>query len=52
MTSNVVLVAEDEPLVLLDVEISLAKAGFEVVSAKNGSQALAALTPNQHASRR
>jgi two-component system OmpR family response regulator len=42
MNSNVVLVAEDEALVLLDIEVSLVEAGFEVVSARNGTQALSA----------
>jgi two-component system OmpR family response regulator len=42
MNPNVVLVVEDEALVLLDTETSLAEAGFEVVAVKNAPQALTA----------
>jgi two-component system OmpR family response regulator len=40
MDKRVVLIAEDEPLVLLDIEDALEAAGFEVVSAINGTEAL------------
>jgi DNA-binding NtrC family response regulator len=36
------IVTEDEALVLLDIEVSLVEAGFEVISARNGTQALSA----------
>jgi two-component system OmpR family response regulator len=42
MNSNVVLVVEDEALVLLDIEGSLVEAGCEVISMRNGTQALSA----------
>ena len=37
-----ILVVEDEPLILLDVETALQEAGFEVVAAKDASEAIAA----------
>jgi DNA-binding NtrC family response regulator len=40
--SNVILVVEDEALVLLELEDSLAAAGFEVAPARNAIQALSA----------
>jgi two-component system OmpR family response regulator len=42
MDLTVVLVVEDEPLVLLDLEGSLVAAGFEVATASNATQALSA----------
>ncbi|WP_246506646.1 response regulator [Mesorhizobium silamurunense] len=42
MESNVVLAVEDEALVLIELEDSLAAAGFEVVTARNAVQALSA----------
>lgn len=40
MTPPMVLVVEDEPLILIDVETALEDAGFEVVTAANAAQAL------------
>ena len=37
-----ILVVEDEPLILLDVETALQEAGFEVVTAHNAAEAIAA----------
>ena len=37
-----VLVVEDEPLILLDVETALQEAGFEVIAVNDAEQALAA----------
>ena len=42
MSVAAVLVVEDEPLILLDVETALQEAGFEVVAAQNAAQAIAA----------
>ena len=42
MSVSAVLVVEDEPLILLDVETALQEAGFEVVAVKDAEQALAA----------
>lgn len=42
MDVGAVLVVEDEPLILLDVETALQEAGFEVVAVANAAQALAA----------
>ena len=42
MSVTAVLVVEDEPLILLDVETALQEAGFEVVAVKDAEQALAA----------
>lgn len=42
MSSTVVLVVEDESIIVLDVEHSLVAAGFEVVPAVNGANAIAA----------
>ncbi len=42
MSVSAVLVVEDEPLILLDVETALQEAGFEVVAANDAEQALAA----------
>ena len=42
MSGAAVLVVEDEPLILLDVETALQEAGFEVVAAQNAAQAIAA----------
>jgi DNA-binding response OmpR family regulator len=39
MTPPMVLVVEDEPLILIDVETALEEAGFEVVTAANAAQA-------------
>ena len=39
MTPPMVLVVEDEPLILIDVEAALEEAGFEVVTAANAAQA-------------
>jgi CheY-like chemotaxis protein len=44
MDKRVVLIAEDEPLVLLDIEDALGAAGFEVVSAINGTEPYRFLT--------
>lgn len=46
MMVTTVLVVEDEPLILLDVETALQEAGFEVVGAANAMQALAAFEAN------
>jgi two-component system OmpR family response regulator len=40
MSAHVILLVEDEALILLDVETDLVEAGFEVVSAKNVTEAL------------
>jgi hypothetical protein len=45
------IVTEDEALVLLDIEVSLVEAGFEVISGM-ALRRSRLLTPNQHASRR
>ena len=37
-----ILVVEDEPLILLDVETALQESGFEVVTAHNAAEAIAA----------
>lgn len=37
-----ILIVEDEPLILLDVETGLQEAGFEVVAAHNAAEAIAA----------
>ncbi|ARP64353.1 response regulator [Mesorhizobium sp. WSM1497] len=42
MLVGVVLVVEDEPLILLDVETALQEAGFEVVAATSAEEAIAA----------
>lgn len=42
MSVGAVLVVEDEPLILLDVETGLQEAGFEVVTAQNAAEAIAA----------
>lgn len=42
MMVGMVLVVEDEPLILLDVETALHEAGFEVVAVTDAVQALAA----------
>lgn len=42
MMVGTVLVVEDEPLILLDVETALQEAGFEVVAVTDAAQALAA----------
>ncbi len=42
MKSRVVLVIEDEPLILLDIEATLIEEGFEVITANNGSGAIKA----------
>ena len=42
MSVAAVLVVEDEPLILLDVETALQEAGFEVVAAHNAAEAIAA----------
>ena len=42
MMVGTVLVVEDEPLILLDVETALHEAGFEVVAVTDAVQALAA----------
>ncbi|TPJ49591.1 response regulator [Mesorhizobium sp. B2-6-4] len=42
MTSGAVLVAEDESIILLDVEHSLVEAGFEVMAVYSGNDAIAA----------
>jgi DNA-binding response OmpR family regulator len=43
MTPTLLLLAEDEALILVDVRDSLKDAGFEVVAAHNGKQAIAEL---------
>lgn len=42
MYVGAVLVVEDEPLILLDLESALEEAGFEVASAPDAAQAIAA----------
>ncbi len=42
MTSRVVLLIEDDPLILMDVEAALVDEGFEVVTANNGMRAMKA----------
>src|SRR4051812_27931449 len=42
MMVGAILVVEDEPLILLDVEMGLQEAGFEVVAAPNAAMAIAA----------
>lgn len=42
MDEIAVLVVEDEPLILLDVQAALTEAGFEVVSANDAAKAIAA----------
>jgi len=42
MMVGTVLVVEDEPLILLDVETALHEAGFEVMAVTDAVQALAA----------
>ncbi|CAN7310574.1 response regulator [Mesorhizobium caraganae] len=42
MMVGAILVVEDEPLILLDVETALQEAGFEVVTAHNAAEAIAA----------
>ncbi|MFN4011588.1 MAG: response regulator [Pannonibacter sp.] len=39
MTPPMVLLIEDEPLILIDVETALEEAGFDVVTAANAAQA-------------
>jgi DNA-binding response OmpR family regulator len=43
MTPTVLLLVEDEALILVDVKDGLTDAGFEIVSAHDGTQALAEL---------
>jgi DNA-binding response OmpR family regulator len=43
MTPTILLLVEDEALILVDVEDGLTDAGFELVAAHDGNQALAAL---------
>ncbi|MDP3406684.1 response regulator [Bosea sp. (in: a-proteobacteria)] len=40
MTPPLVLLIEDEPLILMDVEVALQDAGFEVVTAGNAAKAI------------
>ncbi|TPM21594.1 response regulator [Mesorhizobium sp. B2-3-5] len=40
MTTNAVLVVEDEPLIQLDLETALVEAGFDVVTANSAAQAI------------
>ena len=42
MMVGAILVVEDEPLILLDLETALQEAGFEVVTAHNAAEAIAA----------
>ena len=42
MMVGAILVVEDEPLILLDVETALQESGFEVVTAHNAAEAIAA----------
>ena len=42
MMVGAILVVEDEPLILLDVETALQESGFEVVTALNAAKAVAA----------
>ncbi len=42
MKSRVILVVEDEALILMDIENALIEAGFEVITANNGSRAIKA----------
>lgn len=42
MYVGAVLVVEDEPLILLDLETTLEEAGFEVASARDAAEAIAA----------
>ena len=42
MSDSVVLIVEDEPMILLDLETGLNEAGFEVVAVRNAALALAA----------
>lgn len=42
MEPLVVLVIEDEPLILMDVEAALAEAGFEVITASSAAEGMAA----------
>jgi len=40
VTSRVILLIEDDPLILMDVEAALVDEGFEVVTANNGMLAI------------
>lgn len=42
MKSIVILVIDDEPLILMDIEAALIDEGFDVVTANNGSRAIEA----------
>lgn len=42
MHVGAVLVVEDEPLILLDLESALEEAGFEVASARDAAEAITA----------
>ena len=42
MESKLILLIEDEPLILMDVESALTDEGFEVISAHNAEQAIKA----------
>lgn len=43
MTTAVLLIAEDEFLLIPDIEVSLEEAGFEIVVSSNGTEAIAQL---------
>ncbi|ESY91856.1 response regulator [Mesorhizobium sp. LNHC209A00] len=44
MENSFVLVVEDEPLILLDIETALEEAGFRVVAARNAEAAIEAFS--------
>lgn len=44
MENSLVLVVEDEPLILLDIETGLGEAGFRVVAARNAEAAIEAFS--------
>ena len=42
MNTGAILVVEDESMILLDIETALQEAGFEVVGARSGAEAIVA----------
>lgn len=48
MDESAVLVVEDEPMILVDLESGLEEAGFEVVGVKNAAEAIAAFDAAPH----
>ncbi|WP_181169790.1 hypothetical protein [Mesorhizobium sp. B2-3-13] len=47
MNDGAVLIVEDEPMILLDLESGLEEAWFQFVGGRNAAQALAAFDPIQ-----